>query len=68
MYAALSKAVKALDSAAIESGINSVFLMERAAFGVCACAESVLGSLYGRKIVVFCGSGNNGGDGVALAS
>lgn len=66
MFAAFSKAVKDLDSQAISGGIPSLSLMERAAYGIFTCAENALGSLYGRRIVVFCGSGNNGGDGVAF--
>jgi len=66
MFAAFSKAVKALDTRAIAGGIPSLSLMERAALGICSVAENAAGSLFGRKIAVFCGSGNNGGDGVAF--
>jgi len=59
---------RALDQATIqEQGITSVDLMERA-------AQALLFWLYGRylyrspaDILVLCGPGNNGGDGLALA-
>jgi NAD(P)H-hydrate epimerase len=43
-----------------EIGIPSLVLMERAAYG---CVESI----EGKRILVVCGTGNNGADGVALA-
>ncbi|MEW6469421.1 MAG: NAD(P)H-hydrate dehydratase [Bacteroidota bacterium] len=46
--------------------IASVDLMERAAR---ACAEEIKRmGLYDRAFVIFCGTGNNGGDGLALAN
>ena len=50
-----------------EAGISSALLMDnagRAAFEVLA---SKFGSLAGKKILVFMGKGNNGGDGAVLA-
>ena len=45
--------------------ISSAVLMERAALAVCDAAEEML---CGKKrIIVICGSGNNGGDGFAAA-
>jgi len=50
-----------------ELGIPGMVLMERAALAVVDEIEVLLGSLRGKKIVIFCGSGNNGGDGFATA-
>jgi len=48
-----------------QENIESLALMERAAQG---CTEWILNHLgYARKYVVVCGSGNNGGDGLAIA-
>ena len=61
-----AKGMKAADRAAItERGIDSLLLMERAAGFVCDAAAELLGE--GRRAAVFCGPGNNGGDGVAAA-
>lgn len=43
--------------------ISSIDLMERAAT---KCAEWMANKINGQKIKVFCGMGNNGGDGLAL--
>ncbi|TXH53282.1 MAG: NAD(P)H-hydrate dehydratase [Bacteroidia bacterium] len=44
--------------------ITSVNLMERAAN---ACVQWILGQNFHHLFYVFCGSGNNGGDGLAIA-
>lgn len=69
MKLAASGQMKELDRQAIEErGIPSLDLMERAASEV---AEEVLALLPGRgkryRVSVFCGAGNNGGDGIAAA-
>ncbi len=61
-----AKAMRAVDRAAIETlGIPSLVLMENAAIGV---ADAV-GERFpdAERIVIFCGPGNNGGDGLAVA-
>lgn len=59
--------VRAVDRAAIEEyGIPGVVLMENAARGLAAEALEMLGRT-GSRVVIVCGSGNNGGDGWALA-
>ena len=58
--------MKAADSAAIkERGVDSLVLMETAASFVAEAAAERLGEE--KRAVVFCGPGNNGGDGVAAA-
>lgn len=60
--------MKAADHAAIrEYGIPGVVLMECAAEEAMAEICREFGSPSGRRIVVLCGSGSNGGDGYALA-
>lgn len=61
-----AKQMKSVDEYTINSlGIKSVVLMERAALGVC----EVIMDRYTEKdrIIIVCGSGNNGADGVAVA-
>jgi hydroxyethylthiazole kinase-like uncharacterized protein yjeF len=49
-------------------GIPSILLMENAAHAVArVITEKLGGSVKGKKILVLCGPGNNGGDGAALA-
>ena len=70
MKLATAEQMKELDRRAIEErGIPSLKLMERAAEGVCAGALELLGGREPGKsrAAVFCGSGNNGGDGLAAA-
>jgi len=59
--------MKALDRAAIEGGIPSLQLMERAGRGVAEHARDMLGHTPGRKVIVVAGKGNNGGDGFVAA-
>lgn len=61
-----AKEMKLYDSNTIEHyGVPSIVLMERAALKV---AEAILErKLPTEKILVVCGTGNNGGDGMAIA-
>jgi hydroxyethylthiazole kinase-like uncharacterized protein yjeF len=61
-----AEAMREVDRAAIEDlGIPSLVLMENAAIGV----VEALGQAFGdaESAAVFCGPGNNGGDGLAVA-
>ncbi len=61
----LGKQMKAVDRYSIENiGIPSMVLMERAALGVVEAVEDVYKT--GDKILVVCGNGNNGADGLAV--
>ena len=68
MKLATAKQMRELDRRAIEErGIPSIELMEKAARGVAKAALELGGRKLRKKMSVFCGSGNNGGDGIAAA-
>jgi len=57
---------KAFDSRALHDyGISTLVLMENAGWHV--CQEAISSHVRGKKIAVFCGKGNNGGDGFVAA-
>jgi NAD(P)H-hydrate epimerase len=59
--------VRTLDRLAVERyGIPSIVLMENAAIGASAVALGMLGNT-GQSAQIYCGTGNNGGDGLAMA-
>ncbi len=64
-----SRQAKAIDRKTIgETGILSLVLLERAALKVADCVEHILKVLdHRRRVVAVCGTGNNGGDGIAAA-
>lgn len=65
MKSVTSQQMKALDEKAIhEYGIPSLLLMENAGRGI---AELIFNAFRGRRVIVFCGKGNNGGDGLVAA-
>ena len=56
------------DRTAIEEfGIPGMVLMENAGQAVVREIENMLGDLSGKKVAIFCGGGNNGGDGLVAA-
>lgn len=57
----------ALDRETAERGTPVEVLMERAGLAVARSATQVAGGAYGRRAVVICGKGNNGGDGLVAA-
>jgi ADP-dependent NAD(P)H-hydrate dehydratase / NAD(P)H-hydrate epimerase len=59
--------MRAVDAATIELGIPSVVLMENAAHRAMELLEREFAPLSEQRIVVICGKGNNGGDGLAIA-
>ena len=66
VYTRTMAQMKEIDRTAIEDyGIDSLWLMENAASAVTELAAEKLKP--GAGILIFCGSGNNGGDGVAAA-
>jgi hydroxyethylthiazole kinase-like uncharacterized protein yjeF len=56
-----------IDAKTIESGIPGLILMENAAYGVVEYLREIFPRLREQRIVVLCGKGNNGGDGLAIA-
>jgi ADP-dependent NAD(P)H-hydrate dehydratase / NAD(P)H-hydrate epimerase len=56
-----------LDRATQERGISADTLMEAAGREVADAALRLVGGAYGRRAVVVCGKGNNGGDGLVAA-
>lgn len=60
--------VRAFDAWAIESvGISGVVLMENAGSGCADIIAERLGGAAGKRVCIFCGGGNNGGDGYVIA-
>jgi len=57
----------AIDRATIESGIPGIILMENAASRVVEFIAERFSPVSEQRIVVVCGKGNNGGDGLAIA-
>lgn len=49
------------------SGIPGLLLMENAAYQAARAARELLPVLRGQPVAILCGTGNNGGDGLALA-
>ena len=58
--------IRGLEECAVESGVSMEKLMENAGT---ACAEFILEKkdVEGKKAVILCGKGNNGGDGFVIA-
>ncbi|MGJ0506910.1 MAG: NAD(P)H-hydrate dehydratase [Methylocystis sp.] len=55
------------DRMTIESGVPSMDLMESAAVAIARVASRILQRTSGRRVLVLCGPGNNGGDGYVAA-
>jgi len=56
-----------LDRQAQAGGVAGDVLMERAGRAVARAVADLCGGTYGRRVVVVCGKGNNGGDGFVAA-
>ena len=56
-----------LDRETQARGTPAELLMERAGRAVARAAVDLTGGVYGRRCVVVCGKGNNGGDGLVAA-
>lgn len=62
------EAVRQLDALAIERyGMASAALMESASRAVADAALELVGALPAPRVLILCGPGNNGGDGLAAA-
>src|SRR2546421_11909819 len=61
------KQVREVDRLAIEKyHVPGIVLMENAARGAAELASQMLGSDTDRYVVILCGGGNNGGEGLAI--
>jgi ADP-dependent NAD(P)H-hydrate dehydratase / NAD(P)H-hydrate epimerase len=56
-----------LDRQTQARGLSAQGLMERAGIEVARAVTDLAGGVYGRRAVVVCGKGNNGGDGLVAA-
>jgi NAD(P)H-hydrate epimerase len=56
-----------LDRAAQAEGVSAGLLMERAGRALARAVLDLTGGAYGRRAVIVCGKGNNGGDGYVAA-
>jgi NAD(P)H-hydrate epimerase len=59
--------MNSIDRATIDSGIPGIILMENAASRVVEFIQKRFAPVGEQRIVVVCGKGNNGGDGLAIA-
>lgn len=62
-----SEQMRALERAAVEAGVSERELMARAGLAAAQEAWMALGTMEGRPVLVLCGPGNNGGDGLVAA-
>ncbi len=62
-----SAQMRALEQAAVDAGASLDELMEAAGLAVAQEVWLMLGVVAGRRIIVLCGAGNNGGDGLVAA-
>ncbi len=59
--------MRQVDERTIALGIPGLVLMENAAHRVVECMRERFGPLNTHRIAIYCGKGNNGGDGLAMA-
>jgi len=59
--------MKEVDRRTVKLGIPSLILMENAGLRAVDAMAAQFGPLSGQRIVVVCGKGNNGGDGLVIA-
>src|SRR5438045_9022667 len=55
------------DQRAIAAGTPVEVLMDRAGTAVAWAVRQMLGATYAKRVVIVCGKGNNGGDGLVAA-
>jgi len=59
--------MRQLDEATMRGHSSGAALMERAGAGVVEAMERRYGPVLGLRVLVLCGTGNNGGDGLVAA-
>jgi len=62
-----AKEMRRIDEQTVGAGIPSLVLMENAGHRVVEYLEQKMSPLRDQRVVVFCGKGNNGGDGLVVA-
>ncbi len=62
-----STAMKAAEAAAVERGGSYLDLMENAGGAAAKRIAALLNGIAGKQALIFCGKGNNGGDGLVIA-
>lgn len=68
MWVVTAAQMQTLDRRMIqETKVPGTTLMERAGTGVVSCLLQAWGNPKGKKVVILCGKGNNGGDGLVVA-
>ena len=68
MKVATAQQMRNIDERAIQHiGIPGIALMEKAGSGTVDTISRYFGPIRGKRIVILCGSGNNGGDGFVVA-
>ena len=67
MMVLTAEEIREVDRLTIEGGVPSLALMENAAHRVEEALAQQFDPLHKQFVVIFCGKGNNGGDGLALA-
>ncbi len=68
MWVVNAEQMQTLDRRTIqEAKVPGITLMERAGAGAMTQLIEALGSPKGKKVVILCGKGNNGGDGLVIA-
>ena len=67
-YVVTASEMREIDRRTIEEvGIPGLILMENAGLGVVEAVLDLLKDIHDGRVVVFCGKGNNGGDGMVVA-
>lgn len=61
------KDMRAAEARAMQGGVPALLLMEQAARAAHAHIKQIIGNIKGKSALFFCGRGNNGGDGLAMA-
>jgi NAD(P)H-hydrate epimerase len=67
MFVLTAAQMREVDRKTVESGIPGAVLMENAGHRVVEFLEERFAPLNSHRIVILCGKGNNGGDGVVVA-
>lgn len=68
MWVVTAEQMQTLDRRTIqETKVPGITLMERAGTGAMTYLIEAYGSPKGKKVVILCGKGNNGGDGLVVA-